>query len=459
MPDRRTDLAGGVVSRDRLAELLANELSDFVDRHPRSGELYERTQQSLFGGVPMPWMMLWAGGFPVFAESAEGARITDVDGHTYVDLCLGDTGAMTGHGPAVVRDAVIDQTGRGITTMLPTENAAWVGEELQRRFGLARWTFTLTATDANRAALRIAREVTDRPKVLVFSYCYHGSVDEAFAVATPAGTRSRYGNVGPAVDPSQTTRAVEFNDADALEAALADRQVACVLAEPAMTNMGIVLPEPGYHEVLRGLTRETGTLLVIDETHTFSAGAGGCTRAWGLEPDLFTIGKAIGSGVPAGALGLSEEVAQKALGHHDADYADAGGVGGTLAGNPLSLAAVRATLDQVLTSEAFAHTVPLAERFCAGLEEIFTRRSLPWNVTQLGCRAEYRFQPEPARNGTEAHAASEPELERYLHLHALNRGVLLTPFHNMALMSPDTTEADVDLHTKLFDDAAAELTA
>jgi glutamate-1-semialdehyde 2,1-aminomutase len=459
MPDLHTELAGGVVARDRLAELLSKELSDFVERHPRSGELYERTQQSLFGGVPMPWMMLWAGGFPVFAESAEGARITDVDGHTYVDLCLGDTGAMTGHGPAVVRDAVVEQVARGITTMLPTEDAAWVGEELRRRFGLARWTFTLTATDANRAALRIAREVTDRPKVLVFSYCYHGSVDEAFAVATPAGTRSRYGNVGPAVDPSQTTRAVEFNDVDALEAALADRQVACVLAEPAMTNMGIVLPEPGYHETLRRVTREAGTLLVIDETHTFSAGPGGCTREWGLEPDMFTIGKAIGSGVPAGALGLSDEVARDALGHHDADYADAGGVGGTLAGNPLSLAAVHATLDRVLTEGAFAHTIPLAERFCAGLEEVFARRSLPWNVTQLGCRAEYRFQPQPARNGTEAHAASEPELERYLHLHALNRGVLLTPFHNMALMSPDTSEADVDLHTQLFDEAAAELTA
>jgi glutamate-1-semialdehyde 2,1-aminomutase len=459
MPDLHTELAGGVVAGDRLAELLSKELSDFVERHPRSGELYERTQQSLFGGVPMPWMMLWAGGFPVFAESAEGARITDVDGHTYVDLCLGDTGAMTGHGPAVVRDAVVEQVARGITTMLPTEDAASVGEELQRRFGLARWTFTLTATDANRAALRIAREVTDRPKVLVFSYCYHGSVDEAFAVATPAGTRSRYGNVGPAVDPSQTTRAVEFNDVDALEAALADRQVACVLAEPAMTNMGIVLPEPGYHETLRRVTRETETLLVIDETHTFSAGPGGCTREWGLEPDMFTIGKAIGSGVPAGALGLSDEVAQEALGHHDADYADAGGVGGTLAGNPLSLAAVHATLDRVLTEEAFAHTIPLAERFCAGLEEIFARRSLPWNVSQLGCRAEYRFQPQPARNGTDAHAASEPDLERYLHLHALNRGVLLTPFHNMALMSPDTSEADVDLHTQLFDEAAAELTA
>jgi glutamate-1-semialdehyde 2,1-aminomutase len=459
MPDLRTDLAGGVVSRERLSELLSKELSAFVERHPRSGELYERTHQSLFGGVPMPWMMLWAGGFPVFAERAEGARITDVDGHTYVDLCLGDTGAMTGHGPTVVRDAVAEQAGRGITTMLPTEDAAWVGEELQRRFGLARWTFTLTATDANRTALRIAREVTDRSKVLVFSYCYHGSVDEAFAVATPAGTRSRYGNVGPAVDPSQTTRAVEFNDVDALRTALADGQVACVLAEPAMTNMGIVLPEPGYHEALRRVTRETGTLLVIDETHTFSAGPGGCTRAWGLEPDMFTIGKAIASGVPAGALGLSEAVAQEALGRHDADYADAGGVGGTLAGNPLSLAAVRATLDRVLTPDAFAHTIPLAERFCAGLEEIFTRRSLPWNVTQLGCRAEYRFQPEPARNGTEAHAASEPELERYLHLHALNRGVLLTPFHNMALMSPDTTEADVDLHTELFDEAVGELTA
>jgi glutamate-1-semialdehyde 2,1-aminomutase len=459
MPDLRTDLAGGVVARDRLTALLSKELADFVERHPRSGELYERTQGSLFGGVPMPWMMLWAGGFPVFAERAEGARITDVDGHTYVDLCLGDTGAMTGHSPAPVRVAVAEQVERGITTMLPTEDSAWVGEELRRRFGLARWTFTLTATDANRAALRIAREVTGRPTVLVFSYCYHGSVDEAFAVATPDGTHSRYGNVGPAVDPSLTTRAVEFNDVDAVETALADRQVACVLAEPAMTNMGIVLPDPGYHDALRRVTREAGTLLVIDETHTFSAGPGGCTREWGLEPDMFTIGKAIGSGVPAGALGLSEAVAESALGHHDADYADAGGVGGTLAGNPLSLAAVRATLDRVLTEEAFARTIPLTERFCASLEEIFVRRSLPWNVTQLGCRAEYRFQPEPARSGTEAHAASEPELERYLHLHALNRGVLLTPFHNMALMSPDTTEADVDLHTQLFDDAAAELTA
>ncbi|HSI79527.1 MAG TPA: aspartate aminotransferase family protein [Solirubrobacterales bacterium] len=452
--------AGGVVPRDRLAILLERELSDFAGRHPRSRELYERSKVSLFGGVPMPWMMRWAGGFPVFATEARGARITDVDGNTYVDLCLGDTGAMPGHGPGPVREAVAAQLGRGITTMLPTEDAAWVGEELGRRFGLARWTFTLTATDANRAALRIARELTGRPQVLVYSYCYHGSVDEAFAVASAGGaTVSRAGNVGPAVDPAVTTRAIEWNDPAALEAALADREVACVLAEPAMTNMGIVLPEPGYHDTLRELTRATGTLLVIDETHTFSAGPGGCTAAWALEPDMLTIGKAIGSGVPAGAIGLSARVAADALARERADYEDTGGVGGTLAGNALSLAAVRATLERVLTEEAFARTIPLATRFTEGLRGVFERRSVPWNVTQLGCRAEYRFEPEPARNGSDAHAAAEPELERYLHLHALNRGLLLTPFHNMALISPETSEADVDLHTELFDAAVAELIA
>jgi len=446
------------VDRDRLGRLLDRELERFVATHPRSRELHERAQASLFGGVPMPWMRLWAGGFPISGAQAAGARITDVDGHAYVDLCLGDTGAMPGHAPAPVREAIDAALGRGITTMLPTEDAAWAGEELGRRFGVERWTFTLTATDANRTALRLARELTGRPLVVVFSYCYHGSVDEAFAVATPDGTRSREGNVGPAVDPATTTRAVEFNDLDALERALADERVACVLAEPAMTNMGIVLPDDGYHGALRALTRDTRTLLIIDETHTFSAGPGGCTRAWGLEPDLVTIGKAIGSGVPCGALGLRAELADRLLASAEADYEDTGGVGGTLAGNQLSLAAVRATLEHVLTAAAFERTIPLATRFADGVEAVVRAHGLPWHVTQLGCRAEYRFQAEPARNGSEAHAASDPELERYLHLHALNRGVLLTPFHNMALMSPATSEADVDRHTEVFGEAVAELT-
>ena len=434
--------------------LIERELARFRSEHPRSAELHQRARGSLFGGVPMPWMMLWAGGYPVAVAEAFESRVVDVDGHEYIDFCLGDTGAMAGHAPAPVRVALAASP--GITTMLPTEDAAWVGEELTRRFGLARWLFTLTATDANRTALRIARLLTGRPKVLVYSYCYHGSVDEAFAVSRDGRTVSRDGNVGPPVDVSQTTMAVEFNDVDALERALATGEIACVLAEPAMTNMGIVLPEAPYHEALRALTRQHGTLLIIDETHTFSAGPGGCTQAWALEPDLLTIGKAIGGGVPTGALGLSEEVAARMLEAAEADFEDTGGVGGTLAGNALSLAAMRATLGSVLTDAVWEHTIPLATRFAEGVRNGFGE--LPWNVTQLGSRAEYRFEPAPARNGTQAHAASDPKLERFLHLHALNRGVLLTPFHNMALMAPTTTAADVDRHTEIFAEAVSELT-
>src|SRR5918995_5409550 len=376
--------------RGGLSALLAREAEAFTAVRPRSRELFERAGRSLLGGVPMPWMMLWAGGFPVFSREASGARIVDVDGHEYVDLGLGDTGAMPGHGPPAVLEAVREQLGRGITTMLPTEDAIAVGEELTRRFGLARWLFTLTATDANRTALRLARQLTGRPFVLVFSYCYHGSVDEAFAVEDDEGaTHAREGNVGPPVDPALTTRVVEFNDLVGLEAALADGLVACVLAEPAMTNMGIIHPDPGYHERLRELTRASGTLVIIDETHTFSAGPGGCTAAWGLEPDLLTIGKAIGSGIPSGALGLSSSLAGSLLADPDADFEDTGGVGGTLAGNALSAAPVRATLEHVLTEEAFAHTVPLAERFAPGLEGVIARHGLPWHVARLGCRAEY----------------------------------------------------------------------
>ena len=446
------------VDRARLDTLLRAELERFREEHPRSAALHERAERSLLGGVPMPWMMRWAGGFPIATERAQDSRVVDVDGHSYVDLCLGDTGAMTGHNPPAVTAVLRERLGQGLTTMLPTEDAAWVGEELARRFGLAKWLFTLSATDANRTALRIARQITRRPKVLVFSYCYHGSVDEAFAVADgKGGTRSREGNVGPAVDPAQTTRAVEFNDLEALERALAPGDVACVLAEPAMTNMGIVLPDAGYHAGLRELTRRNGTLLIIDETHTISVGPGGATGDWGLEPDLLTIGKTIGAGVPSGALGLSEDVAGAMLADPEADYEDTGGVGGTLAGNALSLAAMRVTLDAVLTERSYAHAIPLAARFAEGVRGTAVEHGLAWNVTQLGCRAEYRFQPTAARNGTEAHDAADPVLERYLHLHALNRGVLLTPFHNMALMAPTTTEQDVDRHTEVFGEAVALL--
>ena len=445
------------IDRDRLAARLAHEIEAFRESHPRSFELSERSRSSLLFGVPMSWMARWAGGFPVFVQEARGARVVDVDGHDYVDLCLGDTGAMAGHAPEPVVQAVADQVGRGSTAMLPTEDAAWVGEELARRFGVPLWQFALTATDANRWALRLAREVTGRGKVLVFDWCYHGSVDETLATTQHGVVGPRLGNVGPSIHPALTTKVVQFNDLYAVEQALAAGDVACVLAEPALTNIGIVLPEDGFHEGLRNLTREAGTLLVLDETHTLSAGPGGCTRAWGLEPDIVTVGKAIGGGVPAAAFGVTAELADRIAARAEADYEDVGGIGGTLAGNALSLAAMRATLEHVLTEDAYARTIPLGERFAAEVAETIDAHGLPWHVTQLGCRAEYRFSPSPAKTGAEAAAAIDADLDRYMHVYALNRGVILTPFHNMALMSPATTEADVDAHGKVFRAAVKEL--
>jgi glutamate-1-semialdehyde 2,1-aminomutase len=353
--------------------------------------------------------------------------------------------------------ALTAQSQRGFTFMLPTADAVWVGEELSRRFGLPYWQFTLTATDANRFALRLARQITGRPRVLVFNWCYHGTVDETFVTLTGGQAGPRWGNIGPAVDPATTTRVVEFNDLPALAAALAPGDVACVLAEPAMTNIGIIHPEPGFHAALRELTRRTGTLLILDETHTICAGPGGYTAAHGLEPDLLTIGKPIGGGVPAAAYGLSAAVAERIQSQHARLDQDAGGIGGTLAGNALALSAVRATLETVLTEAAYARTIPLAERFAAGVRGVIDEFGLPWNVTRLGCRAEYWFRPRPARNGAEAAAALDHDLDRFMHLWALNRGILLTPFHNMALIAPDTTEADIDEHTRVFREAVQAL--
>ena len=446
-----------VIDRARLEELTARERRRFAREHAGSARLFEETGRTLLGGVPMSWMTMWTGGSPLFFDEAQGARLTDVDGHEYVDLCLGDTGAMAGHAPAATVEAVQRQVRRGATTMLPSEDAAAVGGELRRRFGLERWQFALTATDANRWVLRMARHVTGRAKVLVFSYCYHGSVDESFVVVEDGRPRSRPGNVGPAVDPTVTTRVVEFNDTAALEEALAPEDVACVLAEPALTNIGIVLPEPGFHDALRELCRDTGTLLVLDETHTLSAGPGGYTGAHHLEPDILTVGKAIGGGVPVAAYGMTAELAERVLAIPDADLEDTGGVGGTLAGNALSLAATRATLESVLTDEAFDDMLRLAERHERGVNDVLRSRELPWHVVRLGARAEYRFSPTAPRTGGEAAAVSDAALDAYVHLYLMNRGVLITPFHNMALMCPATRPEDVDRHTEVFAAAADEL--
>jgi glutamate-1-semialdehyde 2,1-aminomutase len=444
-----------------VTELLAAERALHEQRNPASKALYEAGGH-LVGQVPMTWMNKWSGGFPLYLASAEASRVRVVDGHELIDFALGDTGAMAGHSPLATVAAVERRVGSlgGITTMLPTGDAEWVAAELSRRFGMARWSFSLSATDANRWALRLARLITGRPKVLVFSYCYHGSVDETFVVVGPDGeARSRPGNVAPAVDPTHTTRVVEFNDLAAVERELAHGDVAVVLAEPALTNIGIVLPEPGFHEGLRRLCTAAGTLLMIDETHTLSAGPGGATAAWGLEPDLVTIGKSIGGGIPCGAYGLSQLVADRlegALGG-GADLIDVGGVGGTLAGNALSTAAMRATLGEILTESAFTSMIQRCDCFTAGVEAVLAETGVSWSISQLGARAEYRFASPAPRNGGESAAAADEGLDEYLHLYLSNRGVLITPFHNMALMGPGTTDRDVDRHTELFAEAVGAL--
>jgi len=447
------------VNREKLQSLMAGEQKKFVDERPKSQALFDRARQSLLGGVPMNWMAKWAGAFPPFVREAQGAHFVDVDGHRYIDFCLGDTGAMTGHSPFATVKAVREQTQRGITLMLPSEDSVWVGEELQRRFGLPFWQFTLTATDANRFSIRLARQITGRPKILVFNWCYHGSVDETFATLHEGVTGPRRGNIGPPVNPAVTTRVVEFNDVEALDRELAFGDVACVLAEPAMTNVGIVPPAPGFHAVLRDLTRQHGTLLILDETHTICAGPGGSTKADALEPDLLVFGKAIGGGVPGAAYGVTQEVADRIQAKHSLEDCDTGGIGGTLAGNALSLAAMRATLENVLTDSAFQCMIPLADRWAAGVRSGIEDFRVPWHVTRLGCRAEYLFASEAPSNGSQAHDAMDFDLERFLHLYAMNRGILLTPFHNMALMSPQTEAQDIDRHTQVFRSALQELVA
>jgi glutamate-1-semialdehyde 2,1-aminomutase len=439
------------IDRSRLHLLLKREEQKYLEDHPKSHELFERACQSMQAGVPMLWMIRWAGTFPLFAKEAKGAHFIDVDGRSYIDFCLGDTGAMTGHSPDASINAIRKQAGNGLTLMLPTEDSVWVSEELQRRFGLKYWQFTLSATDANRFAIRMARQITGRPKILVFNYCYHGSVDETFITLNDEGfPGSRRGNLGPPVNPVETTKVIEFNDIPALEAALSVRDVAAVLAEPVMTNIGIIHPEPGYHDALRSITIKTGTLLINDETHTICTGPNGYTGKYGLKPDFLTCGKPLGGGIPVGVYGFTPSVADAFWQKLELDQSDVGGIGGTLAGNALSIAAVRATLENVLTPEMYRNCEKLADRYEAGVLGVIKEFELPWIVKRLGFRVEYWFRQVPPRNGGEANSAVDTDLDRYMHLWALNNGILMTPFHNMALIAADTTDAEVDYHTNVF---------
>ena len=446
------------VDRERLTSLMRAEIARFEQERPRSRELFDKATHRMPDGVPMLWMAKWPGPWPVYVDHAQGAHFTCVDGIDHVDLCLGDTGAMVGHSPKPTVDALSAQLAKGITTMLPTEDAEIAAGMLAERFGVPMWQFTLTATDANRAMIRYCRAVTGKKKVLVMDYCYHGSVDETFATLDDNGAVvERRGNIGAPVPPSETTVVVPFNDVPALEAAFATGEIACVLVEPAMTNIGIVLPEPGWHDALRELATRHGAVLIIDETHTLCAGPGGMTQRDGLRPDAVVVGKTIAGGIPAGAYGMTQELGDKVRSSLHLEDIDVGGVGGTLAGNALSLVGMRATLGEVLTPESYPAMIDQATRWTQGVSQALEDWNVPWQVTQLGTRAEYSFLPHAPHDGGEAAHADDFELQQYLHLHALNRGILMTPFHNMALMSPATSAQDVDAHTAHFREAVESL--
>ncbi len=446
------------INRQHLKELRAKEEERFLDTHKKSAAAFEDSKKVMHEGVPMSWMAKWPGAHPVFVKEAKGARFTDLDGHTYVDFCLGDTGSMTGHSPDATVAAIREQVGKGITAMLPTEDAAIVSGLLKERFGLPKWQFTVSATDANRHVIRYSRMITGRSKIIVIDRCYHGSVDETFATLNDAGnTVAREGNIGAPVALDQTTRVVEFNDIAGMEKALAHGDVAAILMEPAMTNVGIVLPQAGYLEAVQDLAKKYGTILIIDETHTISVGPGGMTADRGLKPDFLTIGKAIAGGIPTGTFGMTHKIADDIKRMVELEIIDTGGIGGTLAGNALSLASMRATLTQVLTQENFNHMIDLGTRWSDGVDGAIKEFDLPWTCNRLGARGEYMFGKTAPVTGADANNAGDFELEQYIHLRMLNDGFLITPFHNMALMCPDTTAADVDAHTKAFRAMCAEL--
>lgn len=434
-------------SNAAIERVTACERERFAAANPKSAHQAGRARTHLFGGVPMHWMADWPTPFPLFVGKAKGARFTDIDGHEYVDFCLGDTGAMFGHAPDPVATAIREQSERGYTTMLPGEDAVWVGEELARRFGLPFWQVAATATDANRYALRWARAVTGRKKILVFDGCYHGTVEETMVRLHSGKTIARPGQLGAILDVESTTVVVEFNDLPALERALSARDIAAVLAEPAMTNIGMVLPDDGFHQRLRELTRNAGTLLIIDETHTISTGPGGWTRRFDLEPDIFVLGKPIAGGIPCAVFGVTAELSHRM--HEAQTRASSGGhghsgMGTTLSANAFAMHAMRANLEHVMTGAAYALMMPMAERLKENLDQLLRSKGLDWSVTQIGSRCEFQFCGNPPRTGREAERAFHDGLEKCLHLGLLNRGIMITPFHNMMLVCPQTKSADVD---------------
>ena len=446
---------------DTLLAIQHAERQRFIASHPQSMALARAAQQHYLFGVPLHWMRDWPSPATLFVAQAQGATLTCADGLRYADFCLGDTGAMFGHSPAPLARALAEQASSGLTCMLPATNAVAVGEALSNTFGLPMWQMALSASDANRFVLRWARAITGRPQLLVFDGCYHGAVDDTLVDMDPVSgnTLPRPSVLGQVHNHAAFTRVVPFNDLPALEAALKQGDVACLLAEPALTNFGLVPPAPGFWERARELCHQHGTLFVCDETHTVSTALGGYARARGLEPDFLVVGKAVAGGLPCAVYGFTHAVAERMVSAKNAAPEGHSGIGTTLAGNALTLAALQASLEHLHTAENYAHMLDLATALEQGLRERIAAADTPWTVTRLGARMELQFIPHTPRHAQDVRDHAQGELEALTHLFMLNRGVLLTPFHSMMLISPATTQDDVARLLSVFDELLVALKA
>ena len=452
-----TRIAG--IDADRLTRFATREAKRYAAARPKAKAALDKGASAYLSGVPLHWMKDWPMPHLPLVARAKGARITDIDGYEIDDFCLGDTGSMFGHSPEPVARAIRHQATRGLTYMLPTEDALEAGRLLQDTFGPFRWQIATTATDANRFAIRVARAITGRPKILVFNGCYHGTVDDAMVELSNGKTANRQGLMGQVADLSQLATCVEFNDLAAVEAALATGEIAAILTEPVMTNSCMVLPDAGFHDGLRTLSRRYGALLIIDETHTISSGHGGYTRVHSLSPDIFVVGKCVAGGLPTAVWGLSEETASRYEQANKARAPGHSGMGTTLSANPLQFACLKANLAEVMTAKNYAHMEKLAERLAHGLKKSIARHKAPWHVVRVGARVEFICAPGPLRNGAEAALAHQPAVESALHTALLNRGSLIAPFHNMMLISPATRKRQVDRLIAAFDEALTDLFA
>ena len=451
-----TDLIAGI-RRDHLAAFAAREADIYVETRPKAATALAEGAGSFLGGVPMHWMADWPMPHLPLVAKAHGARIWDIDGQKLDDFCLGDTGSMFGHSPGPVAKAIRQQARRGLTYMLPTEAALMAGRLLADRFGPFRWQIATTATDANRFALRVARAITGRPKVLVFNGSYHGTVDDTFVSLENGKTVASPGLLGQVSDLTRTAVCCEFNDLASVEAALAKGDVAAILTEPVMTNSCVVLPEAGFHDGLRQLSLKYGALLIMDETHTISSGLGGYTRVHSLRPDIFVVGKCVAGGMPTAVWGLTDETATRYEAANAQREPGRSGMGTTLSANPMQFACLVANLAEVMTPENYAHMEKLAERLSHGLARIIDEHRAPWHVVRVGARVEFICAPGPLKNGTEAGFAHHPEVEAAIHTGLINRGTLIAPFHNMMLISPATKKAQVDRLIASFDAILSDL--